>query len=160
MKQVKHRRTLNKARGFNLIELMIVFSIIELLAMIAMPMYSEYRKKVKWTENINIADGLAKSAMSCLQIYGESCTGEWGYIDPVDIGLTAWPRGRYTSQCFVFFLRPGEGFHVVIIGNYEVGGYRYDRGYTSQSGRSFTATQSYRDSVPTSIMRAFPLDVY
>lgn len=146
--------------GFTLVELMITVAVIQILAAIAAPFYADYLKKTKWVENINIAQGVSKQALTCLNIYGSSCTGVTGYIVPRDIGLSEWPTGRYISFFDVFFDGGDGGFHVVIVGTAEVGGYRYDRGYSKQPGGGYSATKSYRDTMPTYMMRDWPQDSF
>lgn len=64
---MKNKRTQS---GFTLIELMIVVAIIGILASLALPAYSNYTKKAKFSETI-VALGAVKSAVDlCYQIEG------------------------------------------------------------------------------------------
>jgi type IV pilus assembly protein PilA len=73
MKNVKSLRnkSLNKAKGFTLIELMIVVAIIGILAAVALPAYQDYTKKAKFSEVVS-ASGAAKTAIEiCFQTEGD-----------------------------------------------------------------------------------------
>ena len=59
-----------KKRGFTLIELMIVVAIIGIIASLALPMYTAFAEKAKYTE-VTIAVDTVKSAMEvCIQLEG------------------------------------------------------------------------------------------
>ncbi|MBY5981160.1 pilin [Ferrimonas balearica] len=65
-------RQVRKQQGFTLIELMIVVAIVGILAAIALPAYSNYTKKAKFTEVVS-ATGAAKTAVEvCSQSYAGS----------------------------------------------------------------------------------------
>lgn len=145
--------------GFSLIELMIVVAVLEILIAIGTSLYADSTKKAKWTENITMANAVAKQAMTCLQIYGSSCSGMTGSVTPQDIGLTVFPKGKYADEVSLFFAENGWGFHVVVVGSYEAGGYRYDRGYSKLPGdQGYATTQSWRDGIPQEIMKPWPQD--
>jgi type IV pilus assembly protein PilA len=57
-------------QGFTLIELMIVIAIIGILAAIALPAYSDYTKKAKFSEVVSVANGYKTAVAVCLQSNG------------------------------------------------------------------------------------------
>jgi type IV pilus assembly protein PilA len=62
------RNTMNKMqKGFTLIELMIVVAIIGILAAIAIPAYSNYTAKAKFSEVITMTGGLKTGVETCVQ---------------------------------------------------------------------------------------------
>ncbi len=57
-------------KGFTLIESMIVVAIIGILAAIALPAYSQYTKKAKFTEVVQATSGLKTDVETCAQDLG------------------------------------------------------------------------------------------
>ncbi|WP_124949239.1 pilin [Sulfuriferula thiophila] len=62
-------------KGFTLIELMIVVAIIGILAAIAIPAYSNYVKKAKFTEVVQASQGVKTSVEICIQDLGIAAGG-------------------------------------------------------------------------------------
>ena len=77
----------NIQKGFTLIELMIVVAIIGILAAVAIPAYSNYTKKAKFTEIVNSTGALKLAIEDCLAenngTYTVCVTGNTGI--PADI---------------------------------------------------------------------------
>ena len=81
----------NKQQGFTLIELMIVVAIIGILAAVAIPAYTDYLKRSKVSEGLNLVGGLKTPA--------EEFMGSEGFNDhvPVIASLGGKTSGKYTS---------------------------------------------------------------
>jgi len=72
MKNVKslNRQSLNKAKGFTLIELMIVVAIIGILAAVALPQYQSYTQKARYTEVVLASSSFKTALEVCAQVEG------------------------------------------------------------------------------------------
>jgi type IV pilus assembly protein PilA len=94
MKSLKFSKTVQA--GFTLIELMIVVAIIGILAAVALPAYSKYMDKSKYTEVI-LGTSAAKIAVEiCAQDKGTTtnCSGTAGNVDQIPVDYAGGP-GKY-----------------------------------------------------------------
>ena len=90
---MKNKRTQS---GFTLIELMIVVAIIGILASLALPAYSNYTQKAKFSETI-VAMGPAKSAIDiCYQVEGS--LGECDTAEELGINVSDLSTGNYVTS--------------------------------------------------------------
>ena len=85
----------NVQKGFTLIELMIVVAIIGILAAVAIPAYSNYTKKAKFTEVVMATQAIKTAVELCAADLGTvtGCTAGSNGI-PADLGAT----GKYITS--------------------------------------------------------------
>ena len=87
MKSLNTKNNTNKAKGFTLIELMIVVAIIGILAAVALPQYQQYTQKARFSD-VNVAVDGVKSAMAvCLNLESDTDSCDTA----TKIGLAALP---------------------------------------------------------------------
>jgi type IV pilus assembly protein PilA len=83
----KQAKTIEAQKGFTLIELMIVVAIIGVLAAVAIPAYSDYSNKAKFTEAVLTASKLKTEVTLAIQIEGDAIGSyDGGYANiPADL---------------------------------------------------------------------------
>lgn len=105
-------------KGFTLIELMIVVAIIGILAAVAIPAYSNYTKKAKFTEVVQATQAIKTGIEACYSDMGDMnlCyAGTNGVPNPVDGAMT---QASYAALASGGPVSPTTGAAAVKFGKY------------------------------------------
>lgn len=82
------------ARGFSLIELMIVVAIVAVLSAVAVPQYQDYLTRARWSVNLTQVEPFKLAVAECLQQEGGLATA---CDTAAKIGLTALPAPQHST---------------------------------------------------------------
>ena len=117
----EHNANSKNASGFTLVELMIVIAIIGILAAVAVPQYSDYTRRSKFSEVVAFTAS-AKTAVSiCAQETNGVATCSPGTGATSNPGI---PADILSPQGFIQSLTTSAG-EITAVGITEVGGYSY-----------------------------------
>lgn len=138
-------------QGFTLIELMIVVAIIGILAAIAIPAYSDYITRAKWTDNLASVEGTKLAVAECMQ---NNAGVSSDCLTAAQLNITALPQPKYGTAAVAITAPSTTTAQITFTGTSEVGGYIYAGVATPDaSGTRLNWVAGGTDTIPTKIIK-------
>lgn len=106
------------ARGFSLIELMIVVAIVAVLSAVAVPQYQDYLTRARWSVNLTQVEPFKLAVAECLQQEGGLATA---CNTAEKIGLSALPTPQHSAGALTLANTGNDTLVATVTGNARAG---------------------------------------